>query len=72
MLQHGLLRSSFVPPTEIQDLRDLTRYRAELTQAQNRVNNRIQKVLEQKEISGEIVPFEHAVTFGKALLVSIG
>src|SRR5215470_6651924 len=35
LLQHGLLRGSFVPPTPIQDLRDLTRYRAELTQSQN-------------------------------------
>ena len=34
LLQHGLVRGSFVPPTEIQDLRDLTRYRVELTQAQ--------------------------------------
>jgi len=50
LLQHGLLRGSFVPPTEIQDLRDLTRYRVELTQAQNRVTNRIQKVLEQANI----------------------
>jgi transposase len=50
LLQHGLLQGSFVPPTEIQDLRDLTRYRAELTQAQNRVANRIQKFLEQANI----------------------
>src|SRR5262249_45563745 len=28
LLQHGLVRGSFVPPTDIQDLRDLTRYRA--------------------------------------------
>ena len=34
LLQHGLLRGSFVPPTEIQDLRDLTRYRVELNMAQ--------------------------------------
>jgi len=26
LLRHGLLRGSFVPPTPIQDLRDLTRY----------------------------------------------
>jgi hypothetical protein len=39
LLQHGLLQGSFVPPTPIQDLRDLTRYRVELTQAQNRVAN---------------------------------
>lgn len=50
LLQHGLLQGSFVPPTPIQDLRDLTRYRAELTQAQNRVANRIQKLLEQANI----------------------
>jgi transposase len=50
LLQHGLLRGSFVPPTEIQDLRDLTRYRVELTQAQARVANRIQKLLEQANI----------------------
>ena len=37
LLQHGLLQGSFVPPTPIQDLRDLTRYRAELTQSQNRI-----------------------------------
>jgi transposase len=50
LLQHGLVRGSFVPPTEIQDVRDLTRYRVELTQAQNRVANRIQKLLEQANI----------------------
>src|SRR5205823_12599163 len=50
LLQHGLLRASFVPPIEIQDLRDLTRYRAELTQARNRVANRIQKLLEQANV----------------------
>ena len=50
LLQHGLLQGSFVPPTPIQDLRDLTRYRVELAQAQNRVANRIQKLLEQANI----------------------
>src|SRR5262249_43657646 len=40
---------------QIQDLRDLTRYRAELTQAQNRVANRIQKVLEQANIKLALV-----------------
>jgi transposase len=50
LLQHGLVRGSFVPSTEIQDLRDLTRYRVELTQSQTRVANRIQKILEQANI----------------------
>jgi transposase len=32
LLQHGLLRASFVPPTRTRELRDLTRYRASLAQ----------------------------------------
>src|SRR5712691_8391841 len=41
LLQHGLLRASFVPPTPIRELRDLTRYRASLAQEINRIANRI-------------------------------
>jgi transposase len=48
LLQHGLLRASFVPP--IRELRDLTRYRASLAQEINRIANRIQKVLEDANI----------------------
>jgi transposase len=56
LLQHGLLQGSFVPPTPIQDLLDLTRYRAELTQSQDRVTNRIHKLLEQANIKlGSVV-----------------
>jgi hypothetical protein len=62
-LQHGLVQGSFVPPTEIQDLRDLTRYRVELTQAQNRVANRIQKVLEQANIKLSLGRIRHARRF---------
>jgi transposase len=45
LLQHGLLRASFVPPTPIRELRDPTRCRASLAQDINRIANRIQKVL---------------------------
>jgi len=41
LLQHGLLRSSFVPPEPIRSLRDLTRYRVNLAQECNRIANRI-------------------------------
>jgi transposase len=33
LLEHGLLRGSFVPPPVIRQLRDLTRYRKRLIQA---------------------------------------
>jgi len=50
LLQHGLLRGSFVPPRPTRELRDLTRYRVSLAQECNRVANRIQKVLEDANI----------------------
>jgi transposase len=51
LLQHGLLRASFVPPTPTRELRDVTRYRASLAQEINRIANRIQKVLEDANIN---------------------
>jgi transposase len=46
LLAHGLIRASFVPPTPIQELRDLTRTRKQLVQERTRYVQRIQKVLE--------------------------
>jgi transposase len=39
LLEHGLLRSSFVPPKPIRELRDLTRYRKSLTWERGREAN---------------------------------
>jgi transposase len=50
LLQHGLLRASFVPERPIRDLRDLTRQRTQLTGEKASVANRIQKVLEDANI----------------------
>jgi transposase len=50
LLQHGLLRASFVPERPIRDLRDLTRQRTQLTAEKAAVANRIQKVLEDANI----------------------
>ena len=50
LLQHGLLRASFVPPVEIRQLRDLTRMRARIRQTLASFANRIQKVLEDANI----------------------
>ena len=48
--QIGLLKSSFVPPAPIRELRDLTRYRISLTQDRARTVNRLQKVLEDANV----------------------
>jgi transposase len=50
LLECGLLRGSFVPPTEIAELRDLTRYRTRLVQDRARETQRIQKLLEDANI----------------------
>ena len=71
LLQHGLLRGSFVPPTEIQDLRDLTRYRTELVQSQNAVDNRIQKLLEQCNIKLSSVASDTLGVSGRMMIEAI-
>lgn len=71
LLQHGLLKGSFVPPTPIQDLRELTRYRAELRQSQNRVANRIQKLLEQANLKLSSVASNALGVSGRQMLEAI-
>jgi transposase len=44
--QYDLLRASFIPPTPIRELRDLTRRRTHLQQDRNRLINRIGRLLE--------------------------
>jgi transposase len=46
LLRHGLLRGSYVPPTIIRDLRDLTPTRATLAQELSSISSRIQQLLE--------------------------
>jgi hypothetical protein len=46
LLEHGLLRASFVPPRPIRELRDLTRLRKSLIQDRTRAANRLHKVLQ--------------------------
>lgn len=46
----GLLRGSFIPPQEIRELRDLTRYRTKLIQERVRECQRMTKVLEDAQV----------------------
>ena len=50
LLQHGLLKGSFVPPETIRRLRDLTRTRAKIGQNVATFANRIQKILEDANV----------------------
>ena len=55
LLQHGLVRGSFIPEAPIRALRDLTRYRTSLIEERTREVNRIQKVLEDANVTVESV-----------------
>ncbi len=46
LLEHGLLRPSFIPPLRIRELRELTRYRLTLKRTRADETNRVQKLLE--------------------------
>ena len=68
LLQHGLLRASFVPERPIRDLRDLTRQRSQLVGEKARAANRIQKVLEDANIKLGSVATDVLGTSGRAML----
>jgi transposase len=71
LLQHGLLRGSFVPPKEMRELRDLTRYRVSLAQECNRIANRVQKVLEDANLKLASVASDPLGVSGRAILKAI-
>jgi len=71
LLQHGLVKSSFVPPEPIRELRDLTRYRVNLTHECNRIANRVQKVLEDANLKLASVATDPLGVSGRAMLKAI-
>jgi transposase len=71
LLEHGLLRGSFVPPPAIRDLRDLTRYRKRLIQAHTSECQRIQKTLEDAGIKLDSVASDVLGVSGRAMLAAL-
>jgi transposase len=68
LLEHGLLRGSFVPPPAIRELRDLTRYRKRLIQAHSSEGQRIEKTLEDAGIKLGSVASHVLGVSGRAML----
>ena len=71
LLAHGLIRGSFVPPTPIQELRDLTRTRKQLVREISQHSLRIQKVLEDANIKLGSVLSDVLGVSGRAMLGAI-
>lgn len=68
LLEHGLLRGSFVPPKPIRDLRDLTRYRSTVTHLRGEEVQRLQKLLQDAGIKLTSVATDVMGVSGRAML----
>lgn len=71
LLQHGLVRPSFIPPRAHRELRELTRYRKSLIQQRSTTINRIQKVLEGGNIKLASVATNIAGRSGRAMIEAL-
>jgi transposase len=71
LLQHGLLKASFVPPEPIRGLRDLTRQRAQLIQERSAAANRIQKVLGDANVKPASVATDVLGVSGRGMLEAL-
>lgn len=68
LLEHGLLRASFIPPQPIRELRDLTRHRKVLIEQRAGEVNRVQKLLEGANIKLGLVATDILGASGRAML----
>jgi len=71
LLAHGLIRGSFVPPSHIQEVRDLSRTRKQLTREVVQHTNRIQKTLEDANIKLASAISDVLGKSGRAILEAI-
>jgi len=71
LLAMGLIRSSFVPPAPIQELRDLTRTRKQLVREITRHTQRLQKTLEDANVKLTEVISDILGVSGRAILQAL-
>lgn len=71
LLAHGLIRSSFVPPTAIQDMRTLMRTRKQLVRERAQHVQRIQKTLEDANLKIASAVSDVTGTSGRAILQAL-
>jgi transposase len=71
LLAHGLLKGSFMPPSEQRELRELTRYRCSLVEERARTVNRLQKTLEDTNLKLADVATDILGKSGRAMLEAL-
>ena len=68
LLEHGLVRPSFVPPPQIRRLRNMTRHRVQLQGDRTRDAARLEKLLEDASIKLSVVASNITGTSARAML----
>ncbi|WP_239406237.1 IS110 family transposase, partial [Frankia sp. Cj3] len=68
LLEHGLVRPSFVPPKPIRALRDLTRHRRTTVEDRTRAVQRLEKIMQDCGITLTSVASELLGTSGRAMI----
>jgi len=68
LLEVGLLRGSFLPPDDIREIRDLTRYQTKLTEERSREKQRLLKVLEAAGVKLDVVASDTFGVSGRSML----
>jgi transposase len=71
LLEHGLLRGSYIPDRPQRELRELVRYRRTLIQQRSQLINRIQKLLEGANIKLSAVVSDVVGVSGRAMLEAL-
>lgn len=69
--ERQMIRPSFVPPPPIRLLRDLTRYRRDLTEAATAEKQRVEKLLEDAQIKLSVVASDIFGTSGRAMMAAL-
>jgi transposase len=71
LVEHGLVRASFVPPPPVRRLRDLTRYRSELVRERIREGQRLDKLLEDAGIKLSVVALDILGVSGRSMIEAL-
>ena len=71
LVEHGLVRPSFVPPEPVRQLRDLTRYRSEVVRERTREAQRLEKLLEDAGIKLSVVVSDLLGRSARAMLEAL-
>jgi transposase len=69
--ERQMIRPSFVPPPEIRQLRDLTRYRVDLVEARSAEKQRVEKLLEDAHIKLSVVASDIFGVSGRQMMAAL-